>query len=70
MAVQQGKLPKSFCLTEDANRMVPVVHRPEEFLIVVSGYSTRDRSLIIAQVGEQGLAVSKEIKLRQIGSSY
>jgi len=62
-AVKQGKLPESFCVTEDPARMLPVLHSPEELLIVVSGSSTRNRNFIVSQTGNQGLAVSKEIKL-------
>lgn len=62
-AVKSGKLPECFCETEDPNRMVPLVHSPEEFLIVVSGHEARNRSFVVAQCGEQGLAVSKEVRL-------
>jgi len=62
-AVEQGKLPESFCETEDPARMLPVLHSPDELLIVVSGSSTRNRNFIVSQTGNQGLAVSKEIEL-------
>lgn len=62
-AVEQGKLPESFCVTEDPARMLPVLHAPEELLIVVSGSSARNRNFIANQTGNQGLAVSKEIRL-------
>ena len=62
-AVEQGKLPESFCETEDPARLLPILHAPEELLIVVSGSSTRNRNFIVGQAGDQGLAVSKEIKL-------
>ncbi len=62
-AVEQGKLPESFRLTEDPARMLPILHAPDELLIVVSGSATRNRNFIVSQCGNQGLAVSKEIKL-------
>lgn len=62
-AVEEGKLPESFCVTEDPARMLPVLHSPEELQLVVSGSSTRNRNFIVSQTGNQGLAVSKEIKL-------
>jgi len=62
-AVEQGKLPASFCTTEDPKRMLPVLQGPEQLLIVVSGSSTKNRNFIVSQAGDQGLAVSKEIKL-------
>jgi hypothetical protein len=43
--------------------MLPVMHHPEELLIVVSGSATRNRSFVTKQTGDQGLAVSREIKL-------
>lgn len=62
-AVEQGRLPQSFCVTEDPERMLPVLHIPGQLLIVVSGSSVKDRNFIVNQAGDQGLAVSKEIKL-------
>lgn len=62
-AVKAGRLPEFFCETEDPNRMLPAVHNPEEFQIVVCGSMTRNRSFIMPQAGCEGLATSKEIKL-------
>jgi hypothetical protein len=62
-AVEQGKLPKLFCETEDPQRMLPLMHSPDELLIVVSGSATRNRNFVSKQTGDQGLAVSKEIRL-------
>jgi hypothetical protein len=47
---------------EDPQRLVPVVHKPEEIQIVVCGSPNRNRSFIAAQFGNQGLRVSKAIK--------
>jgi len=62
-AVEQGKLPECFCVSDDPNRMLPVLHSPDELQIVVSGSPTRNRSFIVTQTGDQGLAVSREIQL-------
>jgi len=62
-AVKLGLLPKFFCESEDSNRLLPVVHNPEEFMIVVAGHALRNRSFIMPQAGCEGLATSKEIKL-------
>ena len=62
-AVEQGRLPRLFCETEDPQRMLPVMHHPDELLIVVSGSAVRNRSFVAKQTGDQGLAVSKEIRL-------
>lgn len=61
--VEAGRLEKQFCESTDPDRMLPLVHSPNDFLIVVSGDPTRNRSFITLQGGEQGLATSKEIKL-------
>jgi hypothetical protein len=61
--VQAGILPKIFAESEDPNRLVPLVRRPEDFLITVSGFPNRSRCFIMEQNGKQGMTVSKEIKL-------
>lgn len=62
-AVKQYNLPADFYKSADPNRLVPLVHNPEEFYIVVSGMPQRNRSFVMAQLGHQGLATSKEVKL-------
>lgn len=61
--VRQGRLPPHFCESKDPNRMVPVVQHPDEFLLVVTGFPTRNRSRILRQGGQHGRRVSREIKL-------
>ena len=61
--MQQGKLPPDFGTSEDPDRLVPLVHNPDEFYIVVSGMPQRNRAFVMAQIGYQGLATSKEIRL-------
>ena len=61
-SVRSGRLPALFALSEDPDRLLPVVRKPEELLIVVSGSSVRNRNFIAAQFGDQGLNVSKQIK--------
>jgi hypothetical protein len=62
-AVRVGRLSTIFALSDDPDRLVPVVHDPREFIIVVAGSPDRNRNFIAAQFGEQGLSVSKEIRL-------
>jgi hypothetical protein len=62
-AVKEGKLPASFVASERPTRMLPILRSPEQLQIVVSGPTTRNRNFIIAQIGDQGLTTSKEIKL-------
>jgi hypothetical protein len=61
--VKQGKLPESFCISEDPDRMVPLMWNPDEFLVVVAGDPTRNRCFIATQCAEQGLATSKPIEV-------
>jgi hypothetical protein len=61
-AVKRGTLTARWA-GEDPQRLVPVVHKPEEIQIVVCGSPNRNRSFIAAQFGNQGLRVSKAIKL-------
>lgn len=61
--VAAGRLEKQFCESTDPDRMLPLVHAPKDFLIIVSGDPTRNRSFVSLQGGDQGLATSKEIKL-------
>ncbi len=63
LAIATGKLPEIFALSDDPDRLIPVVHKPEEFFVVVSGSPTRNRSFVAAQFGNQGLNVSKRIRL-------
>ena len=61
--VKAGKLPASFCRSEDPERRVPLMWNPDEFLIIVAGDPTRNRSFIATQCGDQGLATSRAIEV-------
>ena len=62
-AVKRGTLARRFALSDDPQRLVPVLHQPEELQIVVCGAPTRNRSFIAAQFGKLGGDVSREIRL-------
>ncbi len=62
-SVKRGKLAERFALSDDPNRLVPVLHQREELQIVVCGASNRNRSFIAGQFGKYGWDVSKEIRL-------
>lgn len=62
-AVKRGTLAERFALSDDPERLVPVLHHPEELQIVVCGAPTRNRSFIAAQFGKLGGDVSREIRL-------
>ena len=61
-SVKRGKLAERFALNADPERLVPVLHDPEELHIVVCGAPNRNRSFLAGQFGNYGGAVSKEIR--------
>ncbi len=62
-SVKRGKLAGHFALSDDPERLVPVLHDPAELQIVVCGAPNRNRSFIAGQFGNYGGAVSKEVRL-------
>ncbi len=62
-AVKRGSLDKRFTLNDDPERLVPILHKPEELQIVVCGAPNRNRSFISGQFGKYGGDVSREIRL-------
>ena len=62
-SVRRGKLAQRFALSDDPERMVPVLHAAEELQIVVCGAPNRNRTFIAGQFGQYGGDVSKEIRL-------
>jgi hypothetical protein len=62
-SVKRGKLAERFALSEDPERLVPVLHSPEELQVVVCGAPNRNRSFITGQFGKYGGDVSKEVRL-------
>ena len=62
--VKKGIFPPEWCKSNDPNRMVPLmVPSRTQFLIVVTGDPTRNRSCVYRQNFMQGYATSKKIKL-------
>lgn len=59
--VKAGKLPESFCRSDDPERTVPLMWSSDEFLIIVAGDPSRNRSFITTQCGDQGLATSRVV---------
>jgi hypothetical protein len=58
-----GKLPACYALSDDPERLVPVIRDPDQLIIVVCGAAERNRSFVAAQIGDQGLNVSREVRL-------
>jgi hypothetical protein len=63
--VNLGRLPKAFHVSNDPNRLVPIVLDPEDFVVLVSGDPLRTNAYAFAQNGYLGFPVAKKIRLPQ-----
>jgi hypothetical protein len=61
--VRLGRIPKVFYESDDPNRMVPIVWKPEHFMIAVSGDPLRNNAYVFAHNGFLGYPVGKQITL-------
>jgi hypothetical protein len=61
--VNQGKMPKEWCDSNDPDRMVPLLLPSSTWLVVVSGDPTRNRCIIYRQNFKQGYATSRKVRL-------
>lgn len=57
------RIPKVFHESDDPERLVPLVWRPEDYMIVVTGDLGRNSCYVFAHNGVLGFPVGKEIKL-------
>ena len=60
---QAGRIPKIFHASDDPNRLVPLVWKPEDFLVTVTGDLSRNSIYIFAHNGVLGFPVAKRIRL-------
>jgi len=58
-----GRIPKVFHESDDPDRMVPLVWKPEDYMICVTGDLTRNSVYIFAHNGVLGYPVAKRIRL-------
>ena len=58
-----GRIPKVFHESEDRNRLVPLVWKPEDYMLAVTGDLTRNSVYIFAHNGVLGFPVAKQIRL-------
>jgi hypothetical protein len=61
--VEQGRLPREWHVSDDPDRLVPLLLPETDWLIVVAGDPLRNRSCIYRQNFKQGYATSKKIRL-------
>ncbi|MCX7141947.1 MAG: hypothetical protein NT123_12870 [Proteobacteria bacterium] len=63
--VMLGKAPKVFGASRDPERLVPIVIRPEDFMIAVSGDPLRTNCYFFSHNGMLGFPTAKPVKLPQ-----
>ena len=61
--VKHGRIPKVFHESDDENRLVPIVWKPEDFMIAVSGDPLRNNMYVFAHNGFLGFPTGKKIQL-------
>ena len=60
---QAGRIPKMFCESADPERLVPLVWKPEDFQVVVTGDLGRNSIYVFAHNGVLGFPVCKAVKV-------
>ena len=62
--VENGTAAAHFSESDDPNRLVPIVEKPDDFLIVVSGDPLRSNAYAFGSNGMHGYPTSKAIRLK------
>jgi len=62
---RQGRAPAVFAESDDPNRLVPVVAKPEDIMIAVSGDPLRTNAYVFAHNGILGYPTTKTIEARR-----
>jgi len=61
--VKAGQIPTVFAESEDPDRLVPIVCRPEDFMVAVSGDPLRTNAYAFAHNGILGFPTTKPVRL-------
>jgi hypothetical protein len=61
--VEAGRIPDVFHESDDPNRLVPIVWKPEDYMIAVTGDLLRNNAYVFAQNGFLGYPTGKQIQL-------
>ena len=59
--VRSGRIPKVFHESEDPDRLVPLVWKPQDYMVVVTGDPARNSIYVFAHNGVLGYPVAKKI---------
>ncbi len=68
LEVSLGKIPKVFHESDDPDRLVPLVWKPDDFMIAVTGDPLRNNAYVFAHNGLRGYPVSKAVRLPTSGT--
>ncbi|GAB2186229.1 hypothetical protein LAB1_35380 [Roseibium sp. LAB1] len=60
----EGLASAQFALSDDPDRLVPIVERPEDILLVVSGDPFRSNAIVFGSNGLHGFPTSREFHLK------
>jgi hypothetical protein len=61
--VKTGRAPAVFAASEDPDRLVPLVYRPQDIMVAVSGDPLRTNAYVFAHNGILGFPTTKPIRL-------
>jgi hypothetical protein len=61
--VTHDRIPKAFFESDDPNRLVPIVWKPEDYMIAVTGDPLRNNAYVFAHNGFLGYPTGKKIRL-------
>jgi hypothetical protein len=61
--VTNGRIPKVFYESDNPNRLVPIVWKPEDYMIAVTGDPLRNNAYVFAHNGFLGYPTGKKIQL-------
>jgi len=61
--VREGRIPAVFHESDDPERLVPLVWRPDDYMIAVTGDPMRNSAYVFAHNGLRGYTVSRPVEL-------
>ena len=62
LEVSRGRIPKLFHESDDPERLVPLVWRPDDYMVAVTGDPLRNNAYVFAHNGLRGFPVSRSMR--------